>query len=233
MWGYDPSGTAGDIFADGFESGDITVWSSSRGASLNFEADDYRDQAICKLCVVSKGSLVDSKSLKVKIPNKKPHYLIDNSPASESRYRARFHIKLGKSLKMNSLNKFKLFVGKMGTKTPFQLEVRRKGTKFQIRAFIKTDGAKTFKTKWTPLPKKATVVEIDWKAAETTTSNDGYIKLYINDALKREKLGLNNDTLAVDEVRLGIVARIKAAYNISGSFKLDAFDSNQFFYIGP
>lgn len=222
LWVYAP----GRIFADGFESGNLTAWSSSKGADLQIEA-------VCKLCLTTKGPLHGDTSLKVRVPNKKPHYLQDNDPNFETRYSARFLIKLGKTLKMNNLNKFKLFMGKNGKQTPFFLQVRKKGTKFQIRAAARVDSGKTLKTKWTAMPKKAITVEVDWKAAESTIKHNGYVKLYINGKLKKKKGGLNNDKQKVDLVRLGVTARIKSAFNISGSFKLDHFESDDTFYIGP
>jgi len=215
------------IFADGFESGDLSAWSSAWGtaAAANFNA------LACKLCVVSKGALVDSYSLKVRIPDNKPHYVQDDNPLSETEYHARFKFKRGRILKMTGGSKFKLLEAKNGTTTSFFIQVRKKGTKFQIRAVAKLDNGLNAATPWTILPKAATWIEVEWIAS--SGANDGMILLYINDILKGEQIDLDNDTFAVDLVRLGVAAKFRAKFTITGAFKLDAFDSDMAAHIGP
>jgi len=224
LWVYD----AGPIFTDGFESGDLSAWSGFFGA---VEGEGYNTRVLCNLCVTATAPLVDSYSLRVKLPNNKPHFVQDDSPSVETEYHARFMFKRGKTLKMGSLNNFKLLLAKNGAQTPFFLQVRKKGTMFQIRAVAKLDNGKIAATNWTALPRAAVSIGVDWLASSGT--NDGYIKLYLNDVLKHQKTGLDNDTYAVDLVRWGMAAKFKAAFTISGSFKLDAFNSDRAAHVGP
>jgi len=217
-YGYDAQ-----IFTDGFESGNLSAWSSIKGAVT---ADGYEALA-CQLCVGTTGALIDSYSLKVRVPNNNAHFVQDDTPNAETEYHARFKIKRGKTLKMGNLNNFKLMLAKNGTQTPFFLQVRRKGLKFQIRGVAKEDHNFIKKTAWTILPKTAAWVEIGWAAASAPGANDGFLKLYVNDLLKTEKLGLDNDTFAVELVRLGVAAKFKPTFTISGAFKLDGFSSNK------
>lgn len=214
------------IFFDSFESGNLSAWSSKKGASIT----EYGALG-CNLCVVKKGALENVYSLKVKIPNRKPHYVQDNNPAAETEYHALFKIKRGKTLKMGKLNKFKVLLAKNGTQTPFFIQVRRKGTKYQIGVVAKLDDGSKTAPMWTNLPRKATWIEIDWQASDG--GNNGHVKLYKNNELKLEQIGLENDTFAIDLVRFGVAARIKSAYTISGAFKLDYFVSDRGRYIDP
>ena len=213
LWYYKPT----RIFADGFESGNTNAWSGVVGAG-------FEDLAVCKLCVVQTGAIHGAKSLKVRIPNKMPHFLSDTNPNSETKYHASFKIKLGNTLVMDNLNKFTVFKGKSGSQTAFSLEIRRKDTIYQIRAVIRNNLGNNLATQWTPLPVKPTNIEIEWEALP----DFGFINLYINGNLKRTKGGISNDSFTIDTVHLGITQKIKAIFNISGSFILDNFDSDNY-----
>ncbi|MEK6222427.1 MAG: hypothetical protein N2D54_09290, partial [Chloroflexota bacterium] len=71
----------------------------------------------------------------------------------------------------------------------------------------------------------------DWKAAVSPSKPNGFIKLWVNDVLVKKKLGVDNDSYVVKNVRLGITAPIKPAYAISGFFNLDEFDSDRKYYM--
>ena len=220
-WMYFPD----RIFHDGFESGDLSAWSGANGA-------DFNASLACNLCTTTTGPLHGTTSLRVKIPNRNPHY-VENVQSLITKYNARFKIKLGNTLKMGNLHHFVLFLAKSGNKTPLQLQVRKMGTKFQIRALAKLDNGNQAITMWTALPKKATLVEVDWAAAKGISKHNGYVKLFINNKLKQKKTGLDNDTITVGTIRLGIADPIQTAFNISGSFLLDYFDSDSFGHVGP
>ncbi|MEK6221208.1 MAG: hypothetical protein N2D54_03075, partial [Chloroflexota bacterium] len=212
------------IFTDGFESGDTTAWSSAVGEAF---ADEYYAEATCKLCVNKAASLIDQKGMKVKVQDKVVHYVQDTSPVAETRYHARFYIDIN-GLAMNKNNKFELFQGRKGTKKVFFLEVRKFNNKYWLRGQVRKDDGTYKITDWTLLPKTTKAVEIDWKAG----AGNGFLKLYVNDVLKVKKLNLDNDTLNVKTVRLGISKKIKAAHNVSGAFFLDQFASDSSTHIG-
>jgi len=211
------------IFSDGFESGDMSAWSTTKGTSVS--SAGFGVNTLCKLCVTTTGPLIESYSLKVRIPDKKPHYIQDNTPTWVKNYHTYFYIKPGKTLKMDKLNKFTVFQAKQGKKTPFFLQIRKKGTQFQLRGLVRTDAGTNLKTAWTLLPKASTKVDVKWEAASWPGADDGFLYISINDIPKVSKFSVDNDTLFIKFVRLGITAPINGAYNIFGSFKLDAFFS--------
>ncbi|MEK6222957.1 MAG: M4 family metallopeptidase, partial [Chloroflexota bacterium] len=138
------------IFSDGFENSDFSGWSNAVNITSGLiESADFKANALCKLCVKYSSALAGDYLLKVRLLNKKSHYVVDNSPKEETRYRARFYIKLGAILSMTDLNKFNLLQGKMGKKAPFVVQVRKKGAGYQIRAGAKTDGGPMKYTGWT------------------------------------------------------------------------------------
>ena len=219
-WG-DPA-----IFSDGFESGNLSAWSGKVGARISDPS--FGTEALCKLCVRMKGALAGSYSLKVRIPDKKPHFLKDSSPIWVKTYTGSFIIKVGKTLQMDHLNKFTVFQGRQGKKVPFLLQVRKKGTIFQIRALVRKDGGGYLKTSWALLPKAATKVTVGWGASSGAGANNGFVVVFLNDIMAGTVYYVDNDQHVVNYIRLGVTAPIKALYNISGAFKLDDFISTVF-----
>ncbi|MEK6223074.1 MAG: hypothetical protein N2D54_12590, partial [Chloroflexota bacterium] len=229
-----PPPTCDPIFADGFESGDMSAWSAIKGASSHDSlaiadayATEYGIEAVDKLIVNKAASLIDQKGLKVRVVNKAVHYLQDTSPAAETSYHARFYIDIN-GLTMGKNHQFELFQGRKGTKKVFYLTVKKNGGKYWIRGSVRLDNGTYKNTLWTVLPKTTKAVEIDWKAGV----GNGFLKLYVNDVLKVKKLNVDNDTLSVKAVRLGITKKIKPAHTVSGAFYLDQYGSDSSTHIG-
>ncbi|MEK6222752.1 MAG: hypothetical protein N2D54_10955, partial [Chloroflexota bacterium] len=216
------------IFADSFESGDISTWSGSVGESIGGEIES---EALCKLCVNKAAAQVNSKGLMIRVNNKKAHFVKDTSPTADKRYHARFYIDIN-ALSMNKHNNFKLFQGKMGTKAVFYILLRKYDGKYWLRGKLRNDAGNYQQTKWTILPKTSKAVEIDWQAATSDGADNGFLKIYINDVLKVKKMKVDNDLSSIKSVQLGVVQQIKPAYSISGKFYLDHFASDESAMIG-
>lgn len=98
-----PTATPGGdlIFADGFESGDFSAWSSS-------STDDG------DLSVTSGAALVGSYGMSAVIDDNNAIYVTDDSPNGETHYRARFYFDPN-SISMSSGNTHSLLYGYKGT----------------------------------------------------------------------------------------------------------------------
>lgn len=224
-------GFSTEIFTDNFEGRSRAAWSGSTGASSEAEADQIGALGVCVLCVNRAAALKGAYGLRVKVPDKAAHYLVDGSPQAETRYRARFYTNM-KALKMTAKSKFRLFQGRMGTKKVFMLQVRKFRKKFWVRGLVRKDSRGYVKTAWVFLPKRTTSLEIDWVAASGPGALDGEFKLWLNGKLKRSSTGLDTDSLNVRSVRVGVTSPINSSASISGSFKLDAFESDNLEYLG-
>ncbi|MEK6221386.1 MAG: hypothetical protein N2D54_03985 [Chloroflexota bacterium] len=213
------------IFADGFESGDVTVWSSAKGKSLGGEVSV---EVTCKLCVRGgAAALLDENGLKVRVVNRKVHYVQDSSPNGNKTYNARFYIDIN-GLKISKGSKLIIFQGRQGkTKVPFFLQVRKYQKKYQIRGMIRTNGGKNLFTKWKLLGNAPVAVEVNWEAGP-----NGFLKLFVDDVQVTQKTGIKNGKLKITSVRLGVAAPIKPAATISGPFFLDQFGSDSSTHIG-
>jgi len=206
------------IFADGFETGDLSAWSAvvNGGGDLGTTAD---------------WALVGTQGLKAFINDTTAMYVRDDTPASEPRYRARFYFH-PTSISMQSGNTHVILAGRTGNVDVFRVQFRYYNGDYQINAQIRTDAATYSSTAWyTISPDTLHFIEIDWRAATSNGANDGYISLWIDGSLKQTWSGVDNDTCRVDEVRLGPSSGIDSG--TEGIELFDAFESRRETYIGP
>jgi hypothetical protein len=91
------------IFADSFESGDLSAWTSSNTNSGH-------------LSVSTAAAQIGSQGMQAAISNNIGMYVTDDSPNAEPRYRARFYFDPN-SLTMAGTDAHFLFKGYAGTST--------------------------------------------------------------------------------------------------------------------
>jgi len=209
--------TTENIFADGFESGDLSGWTTSVGdGDLN---------------VTAGAALSGTYGLAITIDNKSANYVLDDSPAGEDRYRARFYFDPN-DLTMGAGDSHVIFVGlQEGVGTLFKYILAPLGSDYQLRVGMRNDAGRFHYSSWHVLTDEPHTLEIDWLAATGVDLNDGYLTLYIDGALAQTISGLDTDTLRVDESRLGAHAGIDATTN--GTYYFDAFASRRLSEIGP
>ncbi|MCQ3938724.1 MAG: hypothetical protein DPW18_17010 [Chloroflexi bacterium] len=71
----------------------------------------------------------------------------------------------------------------------------------------------------------------EWQAASAPGANDGFLSLWIDGVLAGTISNVDNDTHALDEVRLGATGGVDSS--TSGSMFFDSFESQRETYIGP
>jgi hypothetical protein len=206
------------IFAEGFESGILSAWSSS--------TTDNGD-----LGVSVAGALVGSYGLQAVIDDSNSIYVTEDRPSAERRYRARFYFDPN-SISMVSGNAHLIFRGLSGTsKAVLQMEFRRSSGIYQIRARLLNDGTTWTNTSWFTITDASHFIEFDWRAATAAGANDGGLTLWIDGVQKASLTAVDNDTLRIDRVRLGAVNGIDSGTR--GTYYFDAFESRRQTYIGP
>jgi hypothetical protein len=206
------------IFADGFESGNLSAWTSS--------ATDSGD-----LSVSATAALVGGQGLRAVLDDNNSIYLTDDLPAAEPRYRARFYFDPN-SISMTSGNAHYVFYGYSGTTTVVvRIELRRSSGVYQFRASLVNDGTSWSNTNWFTIGDAPHFVEIDWRASSAAGANNGGLTLWIDGAQQANLTGIDNDTRRIDRARLGAVAGIDSGTR--GTYYFDAFESRRQTYIGP
>jgi hypothetical protein len=206
------------IFADGFESSNLSAWSAS-----NADAGD--------LSVSAAAALVSTRGMQAVIDENNNIFVTDNRPAAEPRYRARFYFDPN-SIPMVNGDAHLIFNGFMGTSTEvLRVEFRRSSNAYQIRSRLINDGSTWTNTNWFTISDSTHFIEIDWRAATAAGANNGGLTLWIDGAQQADLTGVDNDTRRIDRVRLGAVAEIDLGTR--GTYFFDAFESRRGTYIGP
>ena len=214
-----PTSVSSDtIFADSFESGNLSAWSSS--------LTDAGD-----LSVTGAAAMVSSNGMRAVIDDNNSIYVTDDRPAAERRYRARFYFDPN-SIPMVSGNAHFILKGFAGTATEILLmEFRQSAGAYQIRTSLVNDASTWTHTNWFTISDASHFIEFDWWAATAVGANNGGLTLWIDGAQQANLTTVDNDTRLIDRVRLGALAGIDAGTR--GSYYFDAFESRRQTYIGP
>ncbi len=202
------------IFADGFESGNLSAWTSS----VTGNGD---------LSVSSAAALVGSRGMQALINDNTAIYLIDESPASEAHYRARFYFDPNSIVMASSDNHF-IFYGYSGTSkivTRIQFRFTSKAG-YQVRAQVINNSSSWTNSAWFPISDAPHALEIDWLAASS-----GGLTFWIDGVQRAALTGIPTSNYRIERVRLGAVNGIDSGTR--GTYYLDAFESRRQTYIGP
>ena len=211
-------GSTDAIFADSFEAGNLSAWSSS--------ATDGGD-----LSANTAAKLVGARGLQAVLDDVNPIHVTDDTPNAEPRYRARFYLDPN-SISMTNGDMFFIFNGFQGTSTAvMRVEFRRNAGMYQLRAMIVNDTSTWTNTSSFTISDASHFIELDWRAATSVGANNGRLTLWIDGVQKANLSAIDNDSLRIDRVRLGAVSGVDTGTR--GTFYLDAFESRRQTYIGP
>jgi len=206
------------IFADDFESGNLSAWSSATTDGGN-------------LSVSAAAALVGTQGMQALINDNHAIYVTDDLPTAEPRYRARFYFDPN-TIPMSKNNAHFLFYGLNAAGTVvMQVELRFSNSQYQIRASLLNDSTSFTSTAWFTISDAPHPIELDWRASTAAGANNGGLTLWIDGVQKADLTGVDNDTRRIDSVRLGAVAGINNGTR--GTYYFDAFESRRQTYIGP
>ena len=210
--GLDAGVPPAKLFSDGFELGDISVWSRNvpDGSSLT---------------VTLGAAITGTKGLQVAINDNNDKYVVDERLNNEPRYRVRFYFDPN-SLSMANLNSFTLFSAVNQT----TIDLRFSAGDYQVRASITNDSSSTVYSPWVTITDGPHALELDWKAASATGANDGYLTFWVDGVQQGSLTAIDNDTRRVTSVQMGAFSGIDTGTR--GNIFLDAFESRYTEYIG-
>jgi uncharacterized repeat protein (TIGR01451 family) len=201
------------IFEDGFDAGTLEAWSSTSGQGLS----------------VSRGAAFSGPfGLRVRLSGTTPQFVQDDSPFAESRYRARFYVRLPR-LRMSVADEFELFTAYAPAgQAKVRLLLAAGAAQKSLRLAVVLDDGSVVQT---PAGSEAALgldwhaLEIDWQAASAPGANDGRLDLWVDGLPQPSLHGLDTDEARIGAVRWGAVAGLDAG--TSGSFALDEFVSRR------
>jgi uncharacterized protein YjiK len=206
------------IFADSFESGNLSAWTSS--------SIDLGDLSVSNLA-----ALVGTKGLQALIDDINSIYVTDDTPNAEPRYRAQFYFDPN-SIRMASGDTHFIFRGYSGTTTiVLRVQFRFSNGVYQLRAGLVGDGSTWANSNWLTISDASHAIELDWRAATGVGANNGSLTLWIDGVQQASLLGVDNDTRRIDRARLGAVSGVDTS--TSGTYYFDAFESRRQTFIGP
>jgi len=210
------------IFADGFESGNFSAWSSHTPNT--------------KLSVSHDAALVGYYGMKVVINDNSSLYVTDSTPNAEKRYRARFYFDPN-TIAMGSSDVHDIFMGYKDegqlSSPDLRIQFRRasSGGNYQVQAGLSSERVSWVYTPWVTISDSPHYVELDWKASTAEGANNGYLTFWTDGTQRANLTGIDNDTYRIDSIRLGAVSGIDTGTR--GTYYFDAFQSRKETYIGP
>ena len=206
------SGSGGvPIFSDGFESGNFAAWSGS-----------VRDAG--DLAVTSQAALEGTRGMRARIDDNAAIFVQDNTPNNVNVYDVHFHFD-PHSIVMANLNSHTIFVGTDFQGTIVQalrVELRFSNGAYQIRAGSRNDNLTWTNTAWFTIGDAEHQIEVEWDAA-SPGETDGKLKLKIDDVVRANRQGLDNNNFRIDRARLGALAGIDSGTR--GIYYFDQFES--------
>jgi len=210
------------LFRDGFESGDLSLWSSATvdGGDLSASVS----AAMRSTTVGLQGLVDDTGSV----------FVQDENPADEDRYRARFYLDPngfdpGEASGAHRTRVFIVFE-EAPTRRLAAIVLKRQAGVYSIEGRCRLDSGAQADTGFFNISDGPHAIEIDWKRSSAAGANDGTFELYVDGVSKAQLTGLSNSVSAVDFVRMGALS-VKPGAN--GTLYWDEFESRRLSYIGP
>lgn len=207
-----PTAMADLIFADGFESGDLSAWSSSRtnGSGLS---------------VSPAAALTGNYGLQVAIDDNNAIYVSDRSPNAETHYQARCYFDPN-SIAMQNNDAHYILYGYSGRSTVLlRIEFRFAKENYQLRAALRNDSNRWKSGSWFTITDSVHFIEIDWRAATASGANNGGLTLWVDGLQHANLTGVDNDTRHLDQIKLGAVSGIDTGTR--GTYYFDGFESRR------
>ena len=205
------------IFADGFESGDFSAWTSAETGGGD-------------LSVTSTAALVGNYGMQVVINDNTPIYVRKDPDIGETRYNARFYFDPN-SIAMGNNDSQIIFYGYYGTTQILGIDFRMVNGAYQLRTRTLNDTSSWISSSYYTISDDKHYLEFDWQAASAPGANDGFLSFWIDGVQYSSLTGIDNDQYSIGRITLGAVAGIDT--NTRGTYYIDAFESRRASYIGP
>ena len=154
------------------------------------------------LSVSGSAAIVGTNGMAALVNGSTVAYLQDDTPQSETHYRVSFYFDPN-SISMPSHSFHRILVARSANADAIRLEIRFRNGNYQVRARARTDSGGYANSSWYVISDTAHQIELDWQASSSAGANDGYLSLWIDGILMRTLSGVDNDTLRIEQLRLG------------------------------
>jgi hypothetical protein len=198
------------VFANSFEEGNFSAWNAGGG---------NRPQ---NRSVTTGAALKGTYGMRVTVNGTQTSYVIDNSPANETRYNARFYFNPNGTNTGNSASTQQNIFQVMntgGNTAIVVVQYQKVGTTYQVRAVVTRSGGTTATNWYTINNGQANAIEIGWQSGNSTSFN-----FWVNGTLRQTLTGLNTSAYRVDAAQLGAIT---GGTGFNGTEYFDAFVSTR------
>jgi hypothetical protein len=197
------------ILADGFESGNLSAWTSTGGTAG-------------RLNVAAAAKQAGTYGLQADISSGTSGYVVNGFSSNEASYHARFYFNPhGATINSTAQD---IFAGlDASSQVVFRIQLRRNSGTYPIRAVIRQAVPPT--RSWYTISNAYHPIEIAWQSGSSAS-----FSLYLDGSLKQTTANLNTSAYTLRSVRLGPSAGLSGS---PGSEYFDGFVSTRTTYIGP
>jgi hypothetical protein len=210
------------IFADGFESGDLSAWSQSESGGGDLAASP--GAALAGTATGLQAVVDDAGAL----------YVRDDTAAGEGRYRARFFFDPhgfdpGEA---EGHRRTRIFIAfdDSPVRRHVAVVLRRVSGQYAVQTRVRVDDNSQLDTGFFDVSDAPHFVELDWRQATDALSSDGSLEMWIDGVSVSTLTGLADSLRSVDFVRLGPQSLKGGA---AGTLFFDEFESRRLGMIGP
>jgi hypothetical protein len=216
--GYADFSVSGYLFEDDFETGDFSLWTRfNDGKGWLYPCAEAAVNENYGACV-ERGD------------NDRRKQLIDETPVDQTSFSARFNFDIN-SLSMSQGERFRFVQVKMGAERPFFIVLKYESGQYWIQLNTLLDDLTKTKTGWYLLTDSPHTIEIDWQASSTPGADDGFVELILDDVLLEALTGLDNDTIFIENFKVGFTSRL-VGKSIYGVFFVDDVATSNAGHIG-
>jgi hypothetical protein len=212
----------GDIlFEDGFESGDLSRWTSA--------VTDGTDLSVTGGAAQS-GT---AHGMNASVNDTNPLYVQDDTPDAEVRYRARLYLDPSGfdpgEASGHQRVRICLAFDDAGVRV-VSLVLKRLAGAYSVEARVRQNDGSRVDTGFSDTTAAPHLLEFDWRRSSASGAADGVFTLRVDNVIVSTLTGLDNDTLTVGYVRVGAMS-VKAG--AAGTLHFDQFESRRRSLIGP
>ena len=209
------------IFEDGFESNDLTRWSSAQIGGGDLSASGAAGMAGTGTGL--QGVVNDTGALFVR----------DDTPSTESRYRVRFYFDPNGFDPGETQSHFRtriLIAFDQASLRAITMVLKRQVGAYSVEARVKKNDGTRADTGFFPITDGPHFLEFDWQKATGPGASDGSLELWIDDISVATLTGIDNDQSLIESVRMGALSIKTGA---AGTLFYDQFESRRQRFIGP
>jgi len=197
------------VFIDGFESGNLSSWSSAQTGGGDLRAS-------------TTAALDGIYGLEAVINDRTNMYLQDDRPAAEPHYRVRYKFDPN-SIIMGNSNEFGIFRSYSGAVHVIALTFGYRNNAYYVQFGVLNDSGAWYFSNRLPINDAAQLFEVNWFASTGSGANNGSVTFSIDGVQQFSRTGIDNDTHRIDMTRIGPQASIDAG--TSGTCYIDSYES--------